>query len=90
MLQQSTNLQFSHESSRDGDAKHAAAHISAFTPVQKDAGTVCFACGKTAAEAAPQDLKRCSKCKQARYCGANCQRKDWPRHKPRECGFLAE
>ena len=26
-------------------------------------------------------LKRCSRCKQASYCGAECQNADWKRHK---------
>ncbi len=32
------------------------------------------------------ELKRCSRCKKARYCGSRCQKKDWPRHK-QECGL---
>ena len=27
-------------------------------------------------------LKKCSGCKVARYCGINCQKNDWARHKP--------
>ena len=36
----------------------------------------CVHCGKQGAE-----LKRCSRCKQASYCGAACQNLDWTRHK---------
>ncbi|RPD68233.1 hypothetical protein L226DRAFT_576582 [Lentinus tigrinus ALCF2SS1-7] len=28
-------------------------------------------------------MMTCSKCQKARYCSAACQRKDWPRHKPK-------
>ena len=36
----------------------------------------CAHCGKQGAE-----FKRCSRCKQACYCGAACQNADWKRHK---------
>jgi hypothetical protein len=32
----------------------------------------------------PASAGRCAACKRVRYCGAPCQRSDWPRHKP-EC-----
>lgn len=41
----------------------------------------CQVCGK---RAIGSPLKRCSRCKQAFYCGAACQRIDWPSHK-RSC-----
>lgn len=28
------------------------------------------------------EFKRCSGCKEVSYCGALCQKSDWPRHKP--------
>ena len=28
-----------------------------------------------------EDLKKCSKCRISRYCGKDCQRKDWKAHK---------
>jgi len=59
----------------------------------------CSGCGRTSAKAVGQEvgnteaaasLKRCAKCpsgpKGARYCGAECQRADWPRHKAGDCG----
>ena len=36
----------------------------------------CANCGKQG-----EGLKRCSRCKQASYCGAECQNADWKRHK---------
>ena len=36
----------------------------------------CAHCGKQGA-----GFKRCSRCKQASYCGASCQNADWKRHK---------
>ena len=38
--------------------------------------TTCSHCGKECAE-----LKRCSVCKQASYCGAACQNAAWKKHK---------
>ena len=29
-----------------------------------------------------EDLKKCSGCGQVEYCGKECQKKDWPVHKP--------
>ena len=39
----------------------------------------CFACGKSG-----HNLPKCGQCSQAYYCGADCQRKNWPKHK-RSC-----
>ena len=46
----------------------------------------CFVCSKT-----PTDKARslCSRCKGIRYCGRECQLKDWPRHKS-ECRKLGK
>ncbi|KAL1948726.1 hypothetical protein VTO73DRAFT_10532 [Trametes versicolor] len=35
----------------------------------------------TASEDESAQLDRCSGCRMTRYCGVECQRKDWPRHK---------
>ena len=37
----------------------------------------CFHCGKSGAK-----LRSCGQCHRAFYCDRECQRKDWPRHKP--------
>ncbi|KAJ7675485.1 ankyrin repeat-containing domain protein [Mycena rosella] len=39
-------------------------------------GKACDACGNSAAS-----LKNCSRCRIARYCSADCQKKVWPSHK---------
>ncbi|KAH9887990.1 hypothetical protein C8Q73DRAFT_711631 [Cubamyces lactineus] len=39
------------------------------------------ACCERDDTAKDEGLKRCGACKLTRYCGAACQRKDWPRHK---------
>ena len=39
----------------------------------------CFECGKRG-----HNLPRCRQCSQAYYCGAECQRIHWPKHK-RSC-----
>ena len=41
-----------------------------------DSAESCAHCGKHGA-----GFKRCSRCKQACYCGAECQNADWKRHK---------
>ena len=44
-----------------------------------DSAECCAHCGEQGA-----GFKRCSRCKQASYCGAECQNADWKRHK-RKC-----
>ncbi len=44
----------------------------------------CSHCGKAA-----QNLKKCSGCRQVRYCNAECQRAHWPQHK-KDCRGLAK
>lgn len=39
----------------------------------------CLTCGKVAPRAA---MKVCSRCKSAYFCGAECQKAGWKRHKP--------
>ncbi|KAG2438223.1 hypothetical protein HYH02_010924 [Chlamydomonas schloesseri] len=53
--------------------------------VGKDA-LACATCGKPNSIAC--GLKKCSACKSAWYCGLDCQRQDFPRHK-KECKALA-
>ncbi|KAI0667221.1 hypothetical protein C8Q78DRAFT_1071983 [Trametes maxima] len=45
------------------------------------------ACCQRDVTAGKDDLKRCSRCKLTRYCGAECQKKDWARHKV-TCGMV--
>ena len=37
----------------------------------------CFQCGKPG-----HKLPKCTQCSQAYYCNADCQRKNWKKHKP--------
>ncbi|KAJ7074557.1 hypothetical protein C8F01DRAFT_1100916 [Mycena amicta] len=48
----------------------------------------CDSCGKRPKGAA--ELKTCGKCKVARYCSPDCQRKAWPTHKTKCTPFTAE
>jgi hypothetical protein len=43
----------------------------------------CFTCG-----ARDITLLKCSRCSGARYCGRDCQRKDWKRHQVHECADM--
>ena len=42
----------------------------------------CYQCGRDGAS------MQCSRCKSARYCGAECQRAHWKAHKP-DCKKIA-
>ncbi|CDO71065.1 hypothetical protein BN946_scf184844.g69 [Trametes cinnabarina] len=44
-------------------------------------GGSCACCERDETAKDDASLKKCSKCKLTRYCGAECQKKDWPRHK---------
>jgi TPR repeat protein len=44
----------------------------------------CMGCGAT------RKLKACAKCKVARFCTAECQRRTWPEHKPHCKRWAAE
>ena len=48
------------------------------TGMQTDQSRTCVVCAKAA-------TKTCAACKKQRYCGRECQRSDWPRHR-RACG----
>ncbi|KAI9004946.1 hypothetical protein DFJ74DRAFT_692109 [Hyaloraphidium curvatum] len=43
-----------------------------------DAELVCTYCERSSPKA---EMRRCSRCRAAHYCGRECQRKDWPKHK---------
>lgn len=44
----------------------------------------CWGCNKPETDA-DSKFQRCSRCKIAYYCNAECQRADWARHKKEEC-----
>lgn len=50
------------------------------TPSTDGVPKLCFHCGKDETTS-----KRCSRCKVVVYCSAECQKKDWKRHKKGEC-----
>jgi hypothetical protein len=41
----------------------------------------CEVCRRTAKESRREKLKRCSRCRVARYCSVDCQTEHWPKHK---------
>lgn len=45
---------------------------------------VCANCGKKEGEGSNIKLKRCVSCKEAQYCGLQCQKEHWKQHK-KEC-----
>ncbi|EIW80761.1 hypothetical protein CONPUDRAFT_144702 [Coniophora puteana RWD-64-598 SS2] len=49
-------------------------------------GTVCFACGGRG----KPSLLTCGRCKRARYCSAECQRRDWKEKHKLVCAGLAD
>jgi hypothetical protein len=55
----------------DASSRHRAAR----------AVRACAWCGVTAKASAQGKLKECSSCRSVRYCGAACQKADWPAHK---------
>lgn len=48
----------------------------------------CWTCGRTETPGGA-DLKKCTRCRKARYCSAECQKKDWKKHRM-ECEEAAE
>lgn len=52
--------------------------------VQGDETLRCTNCGDTEAKGGGP-LKKCARCKNAKYCSAECQKKDWKKHRM-ECG----
>ena len=47
----------------------------------------CAACFKAPSECADGKLLQCTRCKRSRYCSRECQRTDYPDHKP-FCGAV--
>lgn len=52
--------------------------VGAYREKRKDG--YCYVCGRV------DGLRRCSKCKDRRYCSVDCQRKDWKRGHKKTCG----
>ncbi|KAK6206786.1 MYND finger [Colletotrichum tabaci] len=50
--------------------------IGTGAPAQKER---CTNCGKTGKDGAA--LKKCTRCRKAKYCSADCQKKDWRKHR---------
>lgn len=62
-------------------AKDSTSNLDAAEKLLKDAKEsldICLVCSE-------KSTSSCGKCKKARYCSKECQRKDWPRHKKIEC-----
>ncbi|GIL92792.1 hypothetical protein Vretimale_19193 [Volvox reticuliferus] len=56
--------------------------------LRQDDRSHCWACGKEKDRAAGVKMRKCSSCCTARYCGEQCQKEHWPRHR-QECKELA-
>jgi tetratricopeptide (TPR) repeat protein len=56
--------------------------IGVSVPLSELKSTMCRNCQKQ-----QKELKRCKSCQSVFYCGSNCQKEDWPRHKT-ECKQL--
>jgi len=41
----------------------------------------CRCCGRTDAKPGGGPLKKCMRCLQVKYCSAECQKKDWKKHR---------
>ncbi|GLC51589.1 hypothetical protein PLESTB_000518900 [Pleodorina starrii] len=70
-------------------AAAASSPAACAAPAGRDRSRCCWACGKAKDRAAGVKLRLCSICCVARYCGDECQREHWPRHRL-ECQQLKE
>jgi hypothetical protein len=54
------------------------------SPGRRRAGRVwaCAVCARTAEMLSSGKLMECTRCRSVRYCGKDCQKADWPAHKP--------
>jgi TPR repeat protein len=67
------HLKICYEDGYSRDARNCQAEL------EKEVINRCNCCGNI--PAVTTSLKRCTKCKLASYCNADCQKKDWPNHK---------
>jgi hypothetical protein len=66
------------------DVEQLRARAMAMHVERQSAASACAACGARAGQPGVR-LQMCSRCKQVRYCGPQCQRAHWRAHKA-ECG----
>jgi TPR repeat protein len=57
-------------------SRHAADLLKNLSSEREYVSACCMGCGAT------RKLKNCIKCKVARFCGAECQKRAWTEHKP--------
>ena len=53
--------------------------------IAKHTANPCAPCGRVGCDAFEKDVRefrRCSRCKEIAYCSRECQKLDWPGHRP--------
>jgi hypothetical protein len=73
------------ESAATATESAAAGTVDAFVDPFVQSRACCWGCGKRQ-EQVSRKLQRCSKCGNARYCSAECQRHGWTRQHKVKCG----
>lgn len=61
--------------------------ISDLNPVERP--RLCWSCNASESEVARKKLLSCQQCKCAKYCGKQCQKADWKKHK-KHCKYIPE
>ena len=62
-----------------GSSSSAGSSTSPALPVQSE--DACRACGRADAKPNGGPLKKCARCLEVKYCSAECQKKDWKKHR---------